>query len=67
MAQRRPNSPPLPQPDNGEETFGIDLADPLYGEPPTFFTPPDGHYLRLENCMLEESEMASRSQRGSMN
>ena len=67
MAQRRPNRPTPPRPGNGEEAFGIDLADPLYVEASTFFTLLDGQYLRLEIRMLEESEIASRSQRGSMN
>lgn len=41
-AQRRPNSPPPPRPDNGEEIFWIDLADSLHVEISTFFPPPDG-------------------------
>lgn len=67
MAQRRPNRPPPPQPGSRDKISGMVLADPLYAEASAFFPPPDGHYLSLENCTLEKSEMASRSQRGSMN
>ena len=55
MSQRKPNSLPPPRPVNGEETFWIDLADPLHVETPTFFPPPDGHYLRLEICMRKKA------------
>lgn len=67
MAQRRPNRPPPPQPGSRDKISGIDSADPLCVEASAFFPPPDGHYLSLENCTLEKREMASRSQRGSMN